>query len=295
MRIQLITPEKFQWLDGYAKAFSEVGSVEVLEKPNPKTQTDTYVFMWCNADTVNFINGYKDLSKKFVVFIRRYELFSQFISKLDWSKVASVIMVNDHLADIFEKQTGVKPTVIYNGVDVDRWGFRERTHGNKIAMVGYVLPKKGQAMGLDILRALNGYAPGMQYELHIAGSVQDMAYLDFLNFRIKKHNLNVSFHGRVNNIDDWLEGKNYILSCAFSEGCPNNIIEAMAKGIKPVVYDWPGASRQFGDYTFDNIDDAVKIITKTDYNSQEYREVVEKDFSAKQYEKVARIIKGEKC
>jgi hypothetical protein len=39
------------------------------------------------------------------------------------------------------------------------------------------------------------------------------------------------------------------LSTSLSEGNPNNVIEAMAKGIKPVVHAWPGAEDQFPEDT----------------------------------------------
>ena len=78
----------------------------------------------------------------------------------------------------------------------------------------------------------------------------------------------------------WLEDKNYLLSTAISEGCPNNVIEAMAKGIKPVIHNWPGAKEMFPDLVFDTILEAKDMLSGYEYDSQNYRDRVEKRFWA---------------
>ncbi len=42
----------------------------------------------------------------------------------------------------FEARTGIRPLVIYNAVDPEAWTYRERGHGKKIAVVGFINQKK---------------------------------------------------------------------------------------------------------------------------------------------------------
>jgi hypothetical protein len=81
----------------------------------------------------------------------------------------------------------------------------------------------------------------------------------------------------------------YCLSTSISEGNPNNVIEAMAKGIKPIVHNWPGAEDQFPMSIFNSVDEAVKLLTENTYESRMYRGSVESKFSLKNFEQVADI------
>lgn len=281
MKIQLVTQEKFQWVKGYCEIL-KYHDVFVTEKIDPKRTTDVFMLMWCNQEAVNFINNYRGKAK-IVLFIRRYEMYSSWIRALHASKVNQIIMVNDFFADKFQVRFGIRPKTIYNGIWIDDWTYRERTHGKNIAMVGYILPKKNQGMALQILSELS-----TDYTLHLAGDVQDVCYLDYLDNYIETTGISVKYYGKVSNMDEWLDDKDYILSCSYSEGCPNNVIEAMAKGIKPVVHYWPGC--QFS--AFSTINQAVKQITEDGYDSLKYRKLAEKNFGIENYKKVAEIING---
>ena len=54
MRLQLITPEEFQWLDGYYKELSKKFDVLITNKPEKDT-SGVMVFLWCNQDTFDYI------------------------------------------------------------------------------------------------------------------------------------------------------------------------------------------------------------------------------------------------
>lgn len=284
MNIQMVTQESFQWVSGYKDTFKDL---YVTSRIEAKRNTDVFMLMWCNEEAVDFINRYTG-GAKIVLFIRRYEIYSPWIRALNAKKVDKVIMVNAFLAEKFERMFHVKPEVIYNGVSLDEWTFRERGPGNKIAMVGYITPKKGHQLALQILQALPE-----GYELHIAGAVQDECLYDYLKDMVKKNSLNVKFYGQVphDQMDEWLDDKDYILSCAYSEGCPNNVLEAMAKGIAPIVHSWPGAEDQFG--CFNSINEAVNEITNKDYgDSNVFRAHIEMNHGKSIFDKIASIVEA---
>lgn len=279
MKIQIINPLKMQWENGFKRTFPNA-----IWNPSPEVGCDINIWMWCDKNTVDSINNQS--SGKNIVFMRRYEFFTGYWRNLDLTKVNAFIFVNDYLAAEFEKITGVKPHVVYNSVTLDKWAYRERNHGYKIAIVGFINQKKNLPLAVQILSVLP-----KGYTLHLAGEVQDYATMDYIDNLARSMKRKVYFYGRIDNIDLWLEDKNYILSTAISEGCPNNVIEAMAKGIKPIVHHWPGAREQFNKFVFNTVYEAgAMILNNSSYDSKGYRKCVEDKFGLSNYEKVKEIV-----
>ncbi len=129
------------------------------------------------------------------------------------------------------------------------------------------------------------------YELHLAGDVQCLDVIYYLQNLGKELGIEVYFHGQVpaDKMDEWLDDKNYILSTSMREGCPNNILEAMAKGIKPIIHNWPGARKQFNNYVFNTVNEGVERITEHAYYSLAYRNMIEQKFSMKNYYRIKEI------
>lgn len=81
-----------------------------------------------------------------------------------------------------------------------------------------------------------------EFTFHIAGIFQETRFEVYMRHMIEQMGIedNVVFHGWVENIPDWLKLMNYIISNSPWEGCPMNLIEAMACGIKPLIYNLAG-------------------------------------------------------
>jgi hypothetical protein len=56
----------------------------------------------------------------------------------------------------------------------------------------------------------------------------------------------IQMDGWIEDIYSWLDKVSVVVSSSPWEGCPKNIIEAMAKGRLVAVHNWPGAARLFG-------------------------------------------------
>ena len=283
MKIQLITPFKMQWLDGYVKVFKNDDLV-ITSKPIDE-DTDVFLFMWCNQDTVDFINKNKKKGK-YIVWVRRYEYYTQFPDLLDWKKVDHVVCVNRFFAANLETRINKSVHLVYNGIDTSKWDFEERTSGNKIAIVGYVNQKKNFPLALQILAALP-----QEYSLHIAGDYQDMQVVDYILNLGRTLEREIYLDGEIPNINSWLEDKNYLLSCAISEGNPNNVLEAMAKGIKPVVHNWPGSEDQIPpDLRFSTVAEATQIIRDKKYESNRYKSIIDMFHGENQFKAIHKLI-----
>ncbi|OQY10904.1 MAG: hypothetical protein B6I29_00420 [Marinitoga sp. 4572_148] len=121
-----------------------------------------------------------------------------------------------------------------------------------------------------------------RYKLHVAGNVQEFMYQVHLNHMVKEMNLedNVIFYGWVDNMEEWWEDKNYLLSTSVDEGHPYNILEGMAKGLKPIIYNYYGSKNQWpNELIFNTVDEAINIILKDNYNSNYYRNFIENNYT----------------
>ena len=285
MRVLLLTPWQNAWVPYFRAEFERRGAVFTLAKAwNSVSRHDVVIHGWADGRTQPVTGAVN------VVFLRRYELFDGGILKTDWAHVDQLVCVNAWIADRVRETFAsngvtVPVAVIYNGVDVNDWTFATRKAGRRIGMACHVHPKKNLPLALQILAMLPE-----GYELHIAGAVQDPCTAEYLNhvgqcIARRVYLYDHIAHGRL---DSWWEQMSYCLSTSLSEGNPNNVIEAMAKGIKPVIHDWPGANEQFPeDMRFATVAQAVSMIQDGDYDSPAYRRVVEERFGLQNYARVA--------
>lgn len=293
MKIQVIVPKwsmTMPWVSNLEKVFKE-HEIKFLPTPDLTLQPDTLLFMWCNAETANWINSSTDTTPKFV-FLRRYEFFTGEWGQILWNKVAHLIFVNDVFRIEFENvfpEKPVKTSVIYNTVDFDKWGFREHKHGNKIAMIGNINQRKNLPLALQILTALPE-----NYELHLLGTVQCPETFMYLVQQASLNKRKIQAYGqlRPSVVNTILDDMDYVICTAISEGNPNNINEAMAKGLKPLIHSWPGANWQYPkDLLFSSINEALALIDpKSPYESERYKLWAEERFSFKNLEQLKQVI-----
>jgi glycosyltransferase involved in cell wall biosynthesis len=285
MRLEIVNSFKMQWEDGYSRVFGD-WDVNWVDRPDPIESPDCRLFMWCNEPTINFLSVAEKRNEKWIVFIRRFEYYQMPLHMVPWEKVDAVIMVNDALAYGFEQRTKKKPIVVYNGITPEKWTFRGHGHGKKIAMVGFICHRKNLPLAAQIMMALP-----KDYELHVAGEIQTPSVVDYTLCMANTMGFQIGFHGKVDDINGWLQDMDYLLCTSISEGSPNSIIEAMACGIKPVIHNWIGSKNQFNGYTYDTVGQAVAMMDPTSpYSSKLYRELAELKFGPDNFNKVKAII-----
>ena len=89
----------------------------------------------------------------------------------------------------------------------------------------------------------------------------------------------VSWAGWQENIDEWFADKHYIVSTSVIESQGMGILEGMARGLKPVVHNFPGAEQTFtGRYLFNTAEEFCQQILSTEYHPQQYRHYVEEKY-----------------
>ncbi|ADQ06811.1 glycosyl transferase group 1 [Caldicellulosiruptor hydrothermalis 108] len=243
-------------------------------------------FEWCDDLVIYGSRHELAREKKLVCRIHRYEAFTNYIFQVEWENIDKVIFVASHIFDIVNSKLSGnienKSIIIPNGIRMEDYNFRKREKGFNVAYVGYLNYRKSPNMLLQIINKLKRI--DKRYRLFIAGEFQDEENMMYFKYMLKEMSLeeHVIFDGWQKDINAWLEDKDYLVSCSISEGHPVGIMEAMVKGIKPVIHNFVGARDIYPEkYLWNTIDEAVDMILDRNYDSIEYREFISNNYSLK--------------
>lgn len=244
-------------------------------------------FEWCDELVIYGSKLSIAKEKKIICRLHRYEALTDYPRQVTWDNVDKLIIVADHLkkfllAQIPDLENKVDIVTIKNGVNIGKYKFQERKPGFNVAYIGYIHARKNPALILQIMNAL--VKKDKRYKLYVAGQFQDPLIELYCNDQISKMNLksNIIFQGWQNDIGRWLDNKNYILSASIHESFGYGIAEAMSRGVKPVIHNFLFADEIWGKkFMYNSIDEAVKMITENDYNSEQYRAFIENNYSLK--------------
>ncbi len=205
---------------------------------------DVCWFEWCDELVAYASRHPLAAQKKIVCRLHGFETFTQYPAKVDWEAVDLTICVAPHIRDHLTEKTNVDPektAIIPIAVDTDRYSFRKRAPGPKLAWAGYINYKKGPMLLLHTFKAMHD--ADSKCELHIAGVFQDER--DLIYFRQMSGEWGIEdsvfFEGWQEDLDDWLEDKDFILCTSLTESQNLTVMQAMAKGIKPIIHNFVGA------------------------------------------------------
>ncbi|CAO1668270.1 hypothetical protein NYA30BAC_03667 [Halomonas sp. NYA30] len=253
--------------------------------------SDVTWFEWCDEVVVKASNEIQK-NCKVVCRLHGFEAFSQWPNKIKSEFLDQLIFVSEHTLE-YVKSRGVNipSTVIHNGVDIERFKYEERAPGFSLAFVASLKTVKNPQLLVQVVDKL--VKIDKRYTVHVAGEISDPILYRYIKHMLESLHIkeNVVFYGHVENIDAWLEDKNYLISTSISESFGFNIAEAMVKGIKPLIHNWPGAQKLYPQsLVFNTVEDAVDMILSGDYRSNEY-----KDYIKRKYALSKQISEIEKC
>jgi len=277
-------------------------STNIQEVDSTIKWADIVWLEWANELTINLTNHPEDIlkDKHTICRLHSYEAFEGFANNIIWNKINDLIFVADHIKNIVVQQVpkllqivrGIH--VIPNGIDMNRFSFKERSIGKNLAFVGSINHKKGPLLLLHAFREL--VKLDSEYRLFIAGAFQDTRYQLYFAQMIQEMDLenNIQMDGWIENINPWLEDKQYIVCTSILEGHPVGIMEAMARGLKPLIHNFVGAKGIYPDkYLWNAIPDFVRMATENDYDPAEYKKFIETNYSLeKQLGSIDKIIQS---
>lgn len=231
--------------------------------------------------------AFKDLDltgKKIIIRVIDIEAWYGHHMNGDWNYIDDVIFMAPHIKDLVERDIdfsvhNTRTHIVPCGVNLDRYTFTEKPMGKKIAWICEKWPTKGIDYALQIMAELPA-----DYELHTIGGWNDrysweQAYQEDFIERLK---INFYDYDFVPDVNEWLEDKDYILSCSKKEAFGYNIAEGMAKGLVPIIHRFYGAENIWTLNTWDTIEQAVDLIkgTQTGVDRWGYRQhLIEKGYT----------------
>ncbi|AKJ89097.1 glycosyltransferase [Clostridium sporogenes] len=261
-------------------------------------KADICWFEWCDPLVAYGSKLEMAKDKKIICRLHSYESFTNYIYQVNWSNVDKVIFVAEHikrfvLSKIFIPQD--KVYVIPNGIDLSKQEYKERKKGFNIAYVGYINFKKGPMLLLHAFKKI--FDTDNRYKLHIAGTFDEERYRLYFNQMIKEFGLekNIIFYGWQKDINKWLEDKNYLICTSVLESQGLGIMEAMSKGIRPLIHNFVGAKEVYPEkYVWSSLDDIVNMLSDEKYSSIEYRNFIENNYSISDtnHKIISEIIEG---
>jgi len=261
----------------HVRAYHFTKQVDLLKIQEALDWADFVWFEWCDQILVE-ASQLLDKTATVVCRLHSYEVFSDLPNQVNWDFVDKLIFVAPHMQQLFAQYfpkavRQVESTVIVNGVNLEKFTFKERKPGFKIAYVGYINHKKNPSLLLQCMHRL--IQEDNRYRLYVAGIHQERRFEVYWNHMVEVLGLkeHIIMEGWVNDINEWLEDKNFLVSTSVHEGCPYNILEAAACGIKPLVHYFRGAERLFPEsWLFKSVEEFLTIIQSPNYDSLAYRD-----------------------
>jgi len=199
----------------------------------PEFIPDLAFFDTCTANIVYYSNKCSRRYSK--VYCRIHSVGMRFNHHryVDWNnKVDGIIFVNERLQEQFHKdlpEVSIPTCVVHNGVDLNKFTLKKSFEPTyKIAVVSRKIVLKNLEALPEILTKFKEVDE--RYDLNLADG------------RIPHDSMN-----------EWLEDKDYLVHPSKSESFCYAVAEAMAKGIRPLINNWPGAIETFGEeFLLDN-------------------------------------------
>lgn len=251
---------------------------------------------WANEMAVQITNKLAKENRRIICRLHGYEsLRKDLLESVNWNVIDMMIFVADNVQNSAHENMPILRRIpyqmIYNGIDLNKYEFKKHSNGTNLVFVGHFNYKKNPILAIQILKTLCNL--NKNYKLFWAGQMQDERIFNYVNYITEKMEIkpNFCFDGFQRDVNHYLEDKNIFLSTSIHEGYGVAILEAMAKGIKPVIHNFYVAEEFYPDeYIFNTIDEAIKMIVSEDYDSEKYRHFVEENCSLE--EQIAEVIKA---
>lgn len=239
---------------------------------------DTVFCEWCCENAV-WHSQNKRADTKLIVRLHRFEAFRDFPKRVNWDQVDALIVVSNHFRDLMIQDHGVDPARIHVWPQYIDWHALQRPKLPEarltLGLVGInPFEHKRFDRAIDFLADLRRVDPRftmavrsvMPWEISWVwdqdGPVRSkfQAVFDRI-FNDPVLQGAVRFDPPGPDMEEWYRGIGVILSSSDSEGCHTSVLEGMAAGCHPVVYDWPGARSLFAPHVYTDLADAIPGVT----------------------------------
>ena len=248
--------------------------------------SDISWFEWCTNMAVEASKLPKVCRN--IVRLHRFEAYGEWPSHVQWENIDALVTVGNSFVEeaLFRQVPDIRNrtqlVIIPNGVNLDKFGFTDRSRSKNIASIGYLNMRKNPMFLLQCMQKLHYIDP--EYKLFFAGNFQDAMLEQYIKHIVQALKLTdvVFFDGWQKDMDAWLKDKHYIVSCSIGESQGMGLLEAMACGLKPVIHHFPGADQTFPpEFLFNIAEEFCEQILSLTYEPRRYRQFVEENYALK--------------
>jgi len=283
-------------INGMSKGFTvRVGDNKKIQETFELMKwSDVSFFEWCDKTAI----GISTLPKvcKNIIRLHGYEAFTGMLDAVQWDYIDRLIVVSPVMLPVVKGRTGkVKPTVIFNGLNMKNWKYEKKEKGFNIIRIGYINEKKNLPFIIQIMHDI--VKVDNRYMLHLVGESQNTLISRYVKHltRLLKLEDNIIEHGflKQEKLNALMGNMNYLLSGSIQESFGYSIAEGMACGLKPVVHWFEDAELIWPEKClFKSQSEAVEMITNDEFNSVEYRKFIKDNYSLeRQLGEIRQLIK----
>lgn len=219
------------------------------------------------------------------------EVYTGQTQAVNWSKVDGALFMASHIKDMVD--IGSTPfQVIKPGIDTNKWTLKDKFTNDPVRKIAYVVGDhriwdvKRLDISFQILKDLMTSGQHI-WQLHIRGTysshAQYNAYCKYLEKDLNLEGHVFWYPDRIENMNEWLDDKDYFLLPSTKEAFSYATAEAMCKGIKPILNNWQGSKETWGKYVCETYGEMLMQFLKGQYNPQEYRDYVIANYSQERY------------
>ncbi|MCE8509978.1 glycosyltransferase [Ruegeria pomeroyi] len=249
-------------------------TVQAGMQPQVPEDVDTVFCEWCCENAV-WHSRNKRPGTRLIIRLHRFEAFRDFPDRVAWDNVDALIVVSEHFRDILSERCALDPARIHVMPQYIDWhGLQRQKLPEARFTVGLVginpFEHKRFDRALDFFTALRKrddrfrlvVRSAMPWEVEWVWNRQDETRERF-ETQFDRVFSDPALAGAVRfdpagpDMEEWYRGVGTILSSSDSEGCHTAVLEGMASGCLPVVYDWPGARSLFAPHVHDDLCDAI--------------------------------------
>lgn len=217
-------------------------------------------------------------SKKVIVRLRSYEFFERIYQKITWDNVDLLVFTSEHMRKLVTEFSpeifhGLKSSIMSNGFDVDSCPDYQNISGFNIAWVPTMIDhRKNPPMVLQIMKRLTDI--DNRFRLFVAGRFRDLRHDIYMKYAADEMGISqyITYHGYVDDMELFWKDKQFLLSTSLFESFGNNVFEAMARNICPVVHNFLGSKELYPiEAIFNTVDGAVfKFLKPKERNWREF-------------------------
>jgi tetratricopeptide (TPR) repeat protein len=238
-------------------------------------------YIWCEWADDNAIMCSNSFPNKTVVRLHGYEsyILKGYWNQIKWDKLKKVVFVAEHIKDRMIKEAKLKKdnlVVLHNGVDTNKFYIKKwKRDPMNVGYAGFINEKKNPFLLIQTIKA----NPDINFHLRV--DFQSEFWKATFVYELKDCK-NVMYHGRYNNLNDFWNKMNGVLSTSIIESFSFNVAEAMACGCIPFVYNWNGSSEFWSEWIYEGIPKLkAKLKAQNKESMKKHRQYIIDNFNSK--------------